>query len=122
MITRRAWAAAQIFAHEIGLPPGGICPASEAAWRVKLTVRAYEEAAETQWRQALVQAVISGGSPEGFDAVSRSFRKYRETAIPWMEGLREKEEMELRRRYAEISKKAFSITPLEKEKPRRFPQ
>jgi len=112
VITRRVWAAAQVFAKTIGLPPGGNCPAAEAAWRVILTVRAYEEASELQWRQAQLQAIIAGNSPDGFDAVTRAFRRYRETALPWLGPQREKEEAELRRRFAEFSKHLVSIKPL----------
>lgn len=112
MTTRRVWAAAQIFAKTIGLPPGGNCPAAEAAWRVILTVRAYEEAAELQWRQAQLQAIVSGNSQEGFEAVTRAFRRYRETALPWLEVQREKEEAELKRRFTEFSKHLVSIKPL----------
>lgn len=112
MTTRRVWAAAQVFAKSIGLPPGGNCPAAEAAWRVILTVRAYEDAAELQWRQALLQATISGNNAEGFDAVTRAFRRYRETVLPWLESQREIEEAELKRRYAEFSKHLVSIKPL----------
>jgi hypothetical protein len=70
-----------------------------------MIVRMYEDAAEILWRQAQVQATIGGQTPEGFDAVSRAFRKYRETATPWLETQREKDEEELRRNVAEMARK-----------------
>ena len=104
MITRQAWAAAQVFAKAIGLPPGGPSLTTDAAWRVIMIVRMYEEASDILWRQALVQATVGGSTPEGFDAVSRAFRRYRETATPWLETQREKDEEELRKSVAELAK------------------
>ena len=104
MTTRQAWSASQVFAKSIGLPPGGPSLTAEAAWRVVMIVRMYEEAAEILWRQAQIQSVVGGSSAEGFDAVARAFRKYRETATPWLEGMREKDEQELREHVQELSR------------------
>lgn len=104
MTTRQAWAAARVFASAIGLPPGGMSLTTEAAWRVVMLVRMYEESSEILWRRTQIQALVSGNSQEGFDAVARAFRLYRETATPWLEEEREKSERELRSLVTEMSK------------------
>lgn len=119
MTTRQAWSAARIFARAIGLPPGGESLTAEAAWRVVMIVQAYEEASEVMWRQAMVQAIISGGTQEGFDSVARAFRLYRETANPWLEVEREKEEERLRKKVAEFVRHRITVKPI--DMPKIFP-
>lgn len=114
MITRQAWALARTFADRIGIPPGGRCLTSEAAWRVILIARVYEEAAEVAWRQALVQAVVSGGTSEGFEIVSKAFRRYRETLLPWVGKEREEEERRLMGMVEKMSKYQLQVSPLKK--------
>jgi len=111
--TRQAWSAARIFSRAIGLPPGGDSLTTEAAWRVVLIVQAYEEASEIMWRQAMTQAIISGNTQDGFDSVARAFRRYRETATPWLEVEREKEEEVLRKKVAEFVKHRVVVKPID---------
>ena len=61
----------------------------------------------------MVQAIISGGTQEGFDSVSRAFRKYRETANPWLEVEREKEEELLRKKVAKFVEHKITVKALE---------
>lgn len=59
-------------------------------WRVRLFVRAKEADAEIRWKQALLQALVTG--KDGFDVVQRMFRRYQEALSPWMAAEREREE------------------------------
>lgn len=67
------------------------------------------------WHQALVQAVISGSSQDGFESVSKSFRRYRETLWPWMEMERERREKKMMQMLDVLSQYKIEVRPLQKE-------
>lgn len=119
MTTRQVWPAAKVFVDSIGVPPGGPSVITDAAWRVVLMVRGYEATADILWRKVMLQAMISGKTKEGFDAVVQEFRHYRETAFPWMEAQREEEELFLKKKVDAWTSQKLSVRPLSEPKPMR---
>ena len=100
-----------MFSERIGIPPNAPSLVAAAAWQIIMTVSSHREAAETLWRQALLQAVVSGGrTQESFDAVSSAFRRYRETDNPWLEKVRQAEEKIIREAVQELAKTPLTIT------------
>jgi hypothetical protein len=86
---------------------------------VILLVRAYQDTSEVLWRQSLIQALLSAQAPDGFDAISRSFRTYRETAEPWLEAERTKEEADLRQHVQDFARYLVEVKPLDQTKVQR---
>lgn len=109
------WGLARAFAERIGIPSGGRCLATEVAWRVVLIVQAHKQEAEMILQQAMLQATIAGTTQQGYDAVVRAFRLYRESMYPWMERLREEMEAELKKKVEEFSSRgAVTVSPMGK--------